>query len=88
MEERTGPEPEKPAAVPAGRPRSRKVVAFGGGHGLFASLSAAYSYFVEQGWCSENPLKFIRDLEVAATYAFLRTLVPRPSSSPPGPGPT
>src|SRR5262249_21541613 len=40
MGERTGPEPEKPAAVPAGRPRSRKVVAFGGGHGLFASLSA------------------------------------------------
>ena len=40
MEERTGPEPEKPVAVPAGRPRSRKVVAFGGGHGLFASLSA------------------------------------------------
>lgn len=32
---------------------------------LFASLSAAYSYFIEQGWCSENPLKFIRDLEVA-----------------------
>src|SRR5215468_3276045 len=40
MEERTGPEPEKPAAVPAGRPRTPKVVAFGGGHGLFASLSA------------------------------------------------
>ncbi len=32
---------------------------------LFASLSAAYSYFIEQGWCAENPLKFIRDLEVA-----------------------
>jgi integrase len=32
---------------------------------LFASLSAAYSYFIEQGWCSENPLKFIRDLEAA-----------------------
>jgi integrase len=32
---------------------------------LFASLSAAYSYFIEQGWYSENPLKFIRDLEVA-----------------------
>jgi integrase len=32
---------------------------------LFASLSAAFSYFIEQGWCSENPLKFIRDLEVA-----------------------
>lgn len=32
---------------------------------LFASLSAAYSYFIEQGWCSENPLRFIRDLEVA-----------------------
>ena len=28
---------------------------------LFASLSASYSYFIEQGWCSENPLKFIRD---------------------------
>lgn len=22
------------------------------------------NYFIEQGWCSENPLKFIRDLEV------------------------
>jgi integrase len=32
---------------------------------LFAALSAAYSYFIEQGWCSENPLRFIRDLEVA-----------------------
>ena len=32
---------------------------------LFASLSGAYSYFIEQGWCSENPLRFIRDLEVA-----------------------
>lgn len=32
---------------------------------LFASLSAAFSYFIEHGWCSENPLKFIRDLEVA-----------------------
>src|SRR5690242_17153909 len=40
MEERAGPEPDKLAAAPAGRPRSRKVVAFGGGHGLFASLSA------------------------------------------------
>ena len=28
------------ATVPGGRPLSRKVVAFGGGHGLFASLSA------------------------------------------------
>ena len=28
---------------------------------LFASLSAAYSYFIEQGWCTDNPLKFIRD---------------------------
>jgi hypothetical protein len=36
---------------------------------LFAALSAAYSYFIEQGWCSENPLKFIRDLEVAMTSA-------------------
>ena len=32
---------------------------------LFASLSSAYSYFVEQGWCSENPLRLIEDLEVA-----------------------
>jgi uncharacterized cofD-like protein len=32
--------PELPAALQAIRPPSRKVVAFGGGHGLFASLSA------------------------------------------------
>ena len=32
---------------------------------LFASLSAAFSYFIEQGWCSETPVKFIRELEVA-----------------------
>ena len=32
---------------------------------LFASLSAAFNYFIEQGWCSENPLKFIKTLEVA-----------------------
>ena len=32
---------------------------------LFASLSSAYSYFVEQSWCSENPLRLIEDLEVA-----------------------
>ena len=32
---------------------------------LFASLSAAFSYFVEQGWCAENPLKFVDALEVA-----------------------
>ncbi len=32
---------------------------------LFASLSAAFSYFIEQSWCSENPLKFIKTLEVA-----------------------
>jgi integrase len=32
---------------------------------LFASLSAAYSYLVEQGWCSENAVKLIRELEVA-----------------------
>jgi hypothetical protein len=31
---------------------------------LFASLSAAFSYFIEQGWCPENPLKFIDNLEV------------------------
>jgi integrase len=31
---------------------------------LFASLSAAYSYFIEQGWCAENPLKFIEPLDV------------------------
>jgi uncharacterized cofD-like protein len=29
-----------PAGIPAGRPRPRQVVALGGGHGLFASLSA------------------------------------------------
>jgi uncharacterized cofD-like protein len=50
MGERAGPVPESPApestgpqalaAAHAGRPLSRKVVAFGGGHGLFASLSA------------------------------------------------
>src|SRR5260221_9880726 len=34
------PVPEMLATVSAGRPLSRKVVAFGGGHGLFASLSA------------------------------------------------
>ena len=32
---------------------------------LFAALSAAFNYFIEQGWCSENPLKFIKSLEVA-----------------------
>jgi integrase len=32
---------------------------------LFASLSGAFSYFIEQGWCSDNPLKFIKTLEVA-----------------------
>lgn len=32
---------------------------------LFASLSAAFNYFIEQGWCSDNPLKFIKPLEVA-----------------------
>lgn len=31
---------------------------------LFASLSAAYSYFIEQDWCAENPLESLRDLEV------------------------
>jgi uncharacterized cofD-like protein len=40
MTERTGPEPGPRAAAPAGRPLSRKVVALGGGHGLYASLSA------------------------------------------------
>jgi len=34
------PEPRVLATVPTGRPLSRKVVALGGGHGLFASLSA------------------------------------------------
>src|SRR5258708_23855689 len=34
------PVPEMLATVSAGRPLSRKVVAFGGGDGLFASLSA------------------------------------------------
>jgi integrase len=32
---------------------------------LFASLSAAFSYFVEQGWCATSPLKFISPLDVA-----------------------
>lgn len=32
---------------------------------LFASLSAAFNYFIEQGWCPENPLKFIDNLDVA-----------------------
>ena len=32
---------------------------------LFASLSAAFNYFIEQGWCGENPLKYIDDLDVA-----------------------
>lgn len=32
---------------------------------LVASLSAAFNYFIEQGWCAENPLKFIHDLDVA-----------------------
>jgi uncharacterized cofD-like protein len=37
----TGPEPAQPQpAQPPGRPQRRKVVAFGGGHGLHASLSA------------------------------------------------
>jgi len=40
MTERTGPAPVLRAGVPGGRPRSRKVVALGGGHGLYASLSA------------------------------------------------
>ena len=41
---------------------------------LFASLSAAYSYFIEQGWCAENPLKFVRDLEVAERpFAWLQS---------------
>jgi integrase len=31
----------------------------------FASLSAGYSYFIEQGWCAESPLKFIDPLPVA-----------------------
>ncbi len=32
---------------------------------LFAALSAAFNYFIEQGWCAEHAVKFIRDLEVA-----------------------
>ena len=32
--------PEMLPSVPGGRPLSRKAVALGGGHGLFASLSA------------------------------------------------
>lgn len=31
----------------------------------FASLSAGYSYFIEQGWCTESPLRFISNLAVA-----------------------
>ncbi len=33
-------------------------------NGLFATLSAAFNYFIEQGWCSDNPTKFIKPLEV------------------------
>jgi uncharacterized cofD-like protein len=40
MRDRLAGVPEALAEIPAGRPLSRKVVAFGGGHGLFASLSA------------------------------------------------
>jgi len=40
MTERTGPAPGLRTGVPGGRPRSREVVALGGGHGLYASLSA------------------------------------------------
>ena len=32
---------------------------------LFASLQAAFNYFIEQGWCAENPLELIDDLHVA-----------------------
>jgi integrase len=32
---------------------------------LFASLSAAFGHFIEQGWCAENPLKLIGPLDVA-----------------------
>ena len=34
-------------------------------NGVFATLSAAFNYFIEQGWCSDNPTKFIKPLEVA-----------------------
>jgi uncharacterized cofD-like protein len=40
MSDRTGEAPETLPAALAGRPLSRQVVALGGGHGLFASLSA------------------------------------------------
>ncbi|MCW5803551.1 MAG: tyrosine-type recombinase/integrase [Deltaproteobacteria bacterium] len=33
-------------------------------NGVFATLSAAFNYFIEQGWCSDNPTKFIKPLEV------------------------
>ena len=40
LPERAGPQPGRRAAIPPARPVNRKVVALGGGHGLFASLSA------------------------------------------------
>src|SRR5260370_38019651 len=40
MRDRPAAVPAVLAEVPAGRPLSRQVVALGGGHGLFASLSA------------------------------------------------
>jgi uncharacterized cofD-like protein len=40
MRDRPAGVPEVLAGIPAGRPLSRQVVALGGGHGLFASLSA------------------------------------------------
>ena len=33
-------------------------------NGVLATLSAAFSYFIEQGWCSDNPTKFIKPLPV------------------------
>ena len=33
-------------------------------NGVLATLSAAFSYFIEQGWCSDNPTKFIKPIPV------------------------
>ena len=32
---------------------------------LFASLSAAFTYFIDQGWCSVNPVRSIKTLHVS-----------------------
>ena len=33
-------------------------------NGVFATLCTAFNYFIEQGWCSDNPTKFIKLLPV------------------------